>query len=142
MKFGNLRDVTGRFAEDSVKWLEKEQMGCCSVCFATDDKYNYAVCIGWHRCDDERKPDGTYGEVWKIAWKVGRQTTNNVLQCDFDVDFEMPYDPETGDVDDTLDTIEVTDGLPAGYRSWAALAAHMREEARRVWNDWKEATVP
>ena len=128
MKTGSLRDVTGKFIKESVEWLEKEQMGCCSVCFATDDTYNYAVCIGWHDS----------GDGWVVAWKIGRQTTNNVMQCDLDVDFEMPYNPKTGDVDDTLETIEVVDGRPVGYRSWADLAAHMRKVARRVWREWAE----
>lgn len=128
MKFGSLKEVTGKFVKESVKWLEKEQMGCCSICFATDDKYNYAVCIGWHDSGDD----------WVFAWKIGRQTTNNIMQSDLDVDFDMPYSNESGDVDDTLETIEVVKGKPVGYRSWADLAARMRKEDRRVWNDWKE----
>lgn len=128
MKTGGLKDVTGKFARSSVKWLHVRQMGCCSICFATDDRYNYSVCIGWH--------DGGHG--WEVAWKIGRQTTNNIMQCDFDVDFEMPYSDESGDVDDTLETIEVVGGKPVGYRSWAELASRMRDEARRVWHDWKE----
>ena len=129
MKIGSLRDVTGKFVKESIAWLEKEQMGCCSICFAMDDKYNYAVCIGWHDCGRND---------WSVAWKIGRQTTNNIVQCDFDVDFDMPYSYESGDVDDTLETSEVVKGKPVGYRSWADLAAYMRKEARRVWNDWKE----
>ena len=128
MKTGGLKDVTGKFARSSVEWLHARQMGCCSICFATDDRYNYSVCIGWH--------DGGHG--WEVAWKIGRQTTNNIMQCDFDVDFEMPYSDESGDVDDTLETIEVVKGKPVGYRSWAELASRMRDEARRVWHDWKE----
>ena len=130
MNTGSLRDVTGKFAKESVKWLKELQMGCSSVCFATDDRYNYAVCIGWHHT----------GSDWVVAWKIGRQTTNNVMQCDLDVDFEMPYSAESGDVDDTLETIEVVNGKPVGYRSWADLAARMRVEASRVWNDWKEVS--
>ena len=130
MKTGGLKDVTGKFARSSVKWLHARQMGCCSICFATDDRYNYSVCIGWH--------DGGHG--WEVAWKIGRQTTNNIMQCDFDVDFEMPYSDESGDVDDTLETIEVVKGKPVCYRSWADLASRMRSEARRVWHDWKEVS--
>ena len=126
MKMGSLKDVTGKFVKESVKWLKREQCGCCSICFATDDRYNYSVCIGWH--------DGGHG--WEVAWKIGRQTTNNIMQCDFDVDFEMPYSDESGDVDDTLETIEVVKGKPVGYRSWADIASRMRDEARRVWYDW------
>ena len=130
MKTGGLKDVTGKFARSSVEWLHARQMGCCSICFATDDRYNYSVCIGWH--------DGGHG--WEVAWKIGRQTTNNIMQCDFAVDFEMPYSDESGDVDDTLETIDVVDGKPAGYRSWAELASRMRREARRVWRDWNEVS--
>ena len=130
MKFGSLKDVTGKFARESVEWLREQASGCCSICFATDDRYNYAVCVGWHYT----------GSNWVVAWKIGRQTTNNVMQSDFDIDFEMPYSDESGDVDDTLETIEVFGGNPIGYRSWAVLASRMRVEASRVWNDWKEVS--
>ena len=136
MKFGSVNDVTGKFVKESVERLKKVQCGCCSVCFATDDTYNYAVCIGWHDLGDGPKEKGYHH--WVIAWKIGRQTTNNVMQCEFDVDFELPFSEESGDVDDTLETIETVAGQPAGYSSWAALAARMREEAQRVWNYWKE----
>ena len=43
MKFGSLKDVTGKFARESVEWLAENKMGCCSICFATDDRYNYSV---------------------------------------------------------------------------------------------------
>lgn len=130
MKMGSLRDVTGKFARESVEWLRGQSNGCCSICFATDDRYNYAVCVGWHYT----------GSNWVVAWKIGRQTTNNVMQSDFDIDFEMPYSDESGDVDDTLEKIEVFGGNPIGYRSWAGLASRMRVEASRVWNDWKEVS--
>ena len=136
MKMGSLKDVTGKFVKESVKWLEKEQMGCSSICFATDAKYNYAVCIGWHDLGDGPK-EKDYRH-WVIAWKIGRQTTNNIMQSDLDIDFEMPYSDESGDVDDTLETIEVVGGKPVGYRSWADLAAYMRKAAQRVWWDWAE----
>lgn len=138
MKFAALKDVTGKWLRESFTWLVKEQAGCCSICFATNDTHNYAVCVGWHSYDDERQPDGTLKEIWEVAWKIGRQTTNNAMQCDFDVDFEMPYDRETGDVDDTCETIVVRGGKPDGYKSWDDLAAYVRKTAKRVWDDWKE----
>lgn len=134
MKFGKLDEITGDAVRKAHATLWTEGNGCWAVCFATDSKYNYAVCIGWH--DTGSSPARRGG--WKIAWKIGRQTTNNVMQCDFDVDFDLPYDPKTGDVDDTLETIEVMGGRPVGHRSWAALATRMRKTARRVWKDWKE----
>ena len=126
MKTGGLKDVTGKFARSSVEWLHARQMGCCSICFATDDRYNYSVCIGWH--------DGGHG--WEVAWKIGRQTTNNIMQCDFDVDFEMPYSDESGDVDDTLRLVEFPE--TATMKEWNAIASEMRKTARRVWKDWRD----
>lgn len=127
MKFGKLDEITGDAVRKAHATLWTEGNGCWAVCFATDSRHNYAVCIGWHDT----------GDGWMVAWKIGRQTTNNAMQCDFDVDFEMPYDPETGDVDDTLDVIDPENG---GFNAetWDSLAKRIREEAARVWEKWKE----
>ena len=167
MMYSDLRKLTGKLIKWWYHWLHTEGDGCCSVCFDSTEKYNYVVCMGWHHYDDEMVLDKNgnpvqgehgikYRPVWKIAWKIGRQTRNNAMQCDFDVDFEMPYDDETGDVDDTLETIECEKivhkpykylgktchpwrwSVPAGYRDWNALAARMRGQARRVFKNWKD----
>ena len=145
MKYGKLKEVDGEFVRSAVEWLLDEQTGCSSICFATDSKYDYAVCVGWHQAGPERiaNGDGTFRNApgddgWRVAWKIGRQTPNNVMQCDFDIDFEMPYSLESGDVDDTVEVIEVKDGKPVGYKSWNELATTMRKTARRVWKDWRE----
>ena len=130
MKYGKLKEVTGKFVRESYDWLTEEQMGYCSICFAQDRKYDYAVRIGWHDCGRD--------EGWKVAWKIGRQTHENIMQSDLDIDFEMPYNEEAGDLDDTEEMIEVVGGKPVGYRSWATLAKYIRKTAERVWNDWKE----
>lgn len=124
MKNAKLSDVTGRFVKDSVEWLRKEDCGCCSVCYASDDRYRYCVCVGWHDT----------GDGWAVAWKIGRQTHDNVMQCDLDVDFEMPYDEYTGDVDDTLRVVECD---PTAMKEWNAIASEMRKEARRVFREWR-----
>lgn len=155
-----LRRLTGRLVKEWYHWLITEGNGCCSGCFDSTEKYGYAVCVGWHHYDDEMVLDKNgnpvhdkfggvkYRPVWKIAWKIGRQTHDNIMQCDFDVDFEMPSDPKTGDVDDTLEVIECATltnrrrGLPysapSGYPGWDALASYMRRQARRVFRDWKD----
>lgn len=159
MMYSDLMKLTGRLVKEWYNWLRAEGDGCCSVCFDSTGKYDYAVCMGWHHYDDEPVVDEKGNQVyeglvpkhravWKIAWKIGRQTRNNIMQCDFDVDFEMPYDNETGDVDDTLETVEcavlanrrrsLPYSAPRGYRSWDALAARMRGQARRVFKNWKD----
>ena len=177
MRTCDLREVTGKSVRGWVEWLVREQDGCCSVCFATTDKYRYCVCVGWRKVDVDDGPGEPVKvgssvmythrshEEWRVYWKIGRQTRNNSMQCDLDVDFEMPYvteamaraDPKLceGDVDDTSEEIELTKlkcvtlngtkyvedlklGHPVGYRSWDALAAYMRKTARRVYRDWKD----
>ena len=119
MKFGKLREVTGRFVKDSYERLEKARAGCCSVCFASDDRYDYAVCIGW---------TATGGTEYAVAAKVGRQTRCNIMQCDFDFDFEMPCRGD-GEVDDTE---HVFDGKPETMKEWNRIASRLRKDARRM----------
>lgn len=179
----DLSKVTGKTLKGWWEWLVLEQAGCCSIHFASTKKYRYCVCMGWlpgyGPASEERWfgkdgrprpafcPPVTPGEEhngWRICWKIGRQTHNNIMQCDYDIDFEMPYvteamakaDPELveGDVDNTNESVVLKSGMavrkgghvlyvtglgaPVGYRSWEDLAKHIRKTARRVWRDWKD----
>ena len=179
-----LKDLTGKVVRDWYDWLKKSEEGCASFYFADTAKYRYCVCMGWQSgygpASDEKwfGKDGKLRPAfcppvdpkeadkgWRICWKIGRQTWNNIMQCDYDIDFEMPYvtekmakaDPELceGDVDDTNEAIVLKRGkvltkgrngyidslklgAPVGYRDWNALAAYMRKTARRVFKDWKD----
>lgn len=121
-----LAEVTGETVHGWYDWLVKEQCGCCSVVFARDAKWNWVVCMGWHSEGDGK---------WQVAWKIGRESPRNAMQTDLDLDFEMPYDPETGDVDDTL---EVLGSPPKTKAKWNALARAMRDRAVRTYGRWKE----
>ena len=184
MRQTDLKNVTGKMLKDWWEWLVREQMGCCSVNFASTEKYRYCVCMGWRSgfgpASEERwrGKDGKLhqafcppvdpkeaDEGWRICWKIGRQTHNNIMQCDYDIDFEMPYvtaymaasDAELveGNVDDTDEDIvlkwgkvvtkgrngrieSMRLGAPVGYRSWDDFAKYVRKIARRVWRDWKD----
>ena len=184
MRQTNLKDVTGETLKGWWEWLAREQAGCCSINFASTKKYRYCVCMGWQSGygpesdvqwfgkDGKLRPafcppvdPGEAEEGWRICCKIGRQTHNNIMQCDYDVDFEMPYvteamakaDPELceGDVDDTNGDVvlkwgkvvtkghsgHITSmrlGAPVGYRSWDDFARCVRKTARRVWRDWKD----
>lgn len=169
----SLKEVTGKALMESFSWLMENEDGCCSWWYDSTEKYRYCVCMGWHHYDDEMVKDEVgnpvldkwgvpkYEPVWKVAWKIGRQTHNNIMQCDFDIDFDMPWVTEemakdakkeglrlcVGEVDDTCETIECFArpnrhgnspySAPKGYRSWNALAAYMRKTARRVYKDFK-----
>lgn len=66
---------------------------------------NYALVLGWsdgYEEIDNVFHDGTYMLEAKIAY----QPYNSIMQCDYDVDWTMPYDKETMEVDDTSVSIE------------------------------------
>lgn len=184
MRTCDLKEVTGKALKKWWEQLVREQKGCCSVRFASTMKYRYCVCMGWQSgyrpVSDERwygkdsRPRPAFcppvdpkeqDEGWRICWKIGRQTHNSIMQCDYDIDFEMPYvtaamskaDPVLvkGDVDDTNEDIvlkwgkvvakgrngrveSMRLGAPVGYRSWEDLAKDVRRTARRVWRDWRD----
>ena len=128
----SIAKCTGKWLKGCVDELLKTQSGCCHLTFDVDTKDDYCICVGWHDyTGDPKDGDNRY----KLAWKIGRQSIKNVMQCDFDIDFEMPYNPETGDVDDT---INVLDPLPKTKRGWEREATFARKEARRIWREWAE----
>ena len=129
-----LAECTGEWLKGCVDWLVKTKGGCCHLKFDTDAENDYCVCVGWHDCGakGEKGPDD---DGYRVAWKIGRQSVRNVMQCDLDVDFEMPYSEESGDVDDTL---HVLDPIPKTKRDWEREATLARKEARRIWRDWAE----
>lgn len=145
---GPLSEVTGRWLKESYRWLVANDCGCCHVAFAESGTRRVSVCVGW-------TADGP--KTWKVAWKIGWQPFNSAMQCDFDLDFDMPWNTEAyckkmnarlaargelsrynryevGDVCDTNESIELKPGrtTPCGYRDWNALAARIRKTAREV----------
>lgn len=62
----------------------------------------WAVVLGWSQGMDPKPgnkfiDDNGYGICMKLAY----QPANSIMQCDYDVDWLMPYDEESGEVDDT-----------------------------------------
>lgn len=134
--FPNLKLLNANTVRGWWDWLVETGAGCCHLEYTQDDRHAYSVCMGWHDCDR----DG-----WQIAWKIGRQSHTNIMQCDFDMDFEMPYVEETGDVDDTIvvlgsptevkvnETVSVLRNPPI---RWGEVANDMKREARRIAKYW------
>ena len=82
--------------------------------------------MGWHQYE-ENASDGKNKPVWKIAWKIGWQSPHNAVQCDLDVDFDMPGPcNKYGDAYDTLS--EVVE--PGTMKDWNRLAAEINKTAK------------
>ena len=121
-----LPKIDGKTLKGWVEWLREQDCGCCHQKVGDTARHEVDVCVGWHDYGDGPKEKG-YAN-WKIAWKIGWQTFNNAMQCDLDVDFDMPYG-ESGDVYDTLSEV----GEPRTMKEWNALAAVINKTAKEVF---------
>ena len=129
----NIKDVkkiTLNELKEDIAWLDQRKMGCCHhVVATTDEGTDLAIVVGWEDGFDEA-PAGTPGAdgTWRICAKVAYQHANNAMQCDYDVDWLMPYDPDTGEVSDT--SMEVN-GTAFEVR-W------LNAEAKSIWRDFRK----
>ena len=103
-KFG----IDGKTLKSWVNWLKKENEGCCHKKVGETNNHEIDIVVGWHKNDNDE---------WAIHWKIGQQSFNNCMQCDLDIDFDMPYDPETGDVVDTLTEFPDKDQIDWEYEA-------------------------
>lgn len=124
MKTG-LGKIDGKTLKGWVAWLREQDCGCCHKAVGLTDLHEVDVCVGWHNYGDGPK-DKDYAN-WKICWKIGWQTFNNGMQCDFDIDFDMPCPcNEQGDVYDTVSEI----GEIRSMKGWNRLAAEINRTAK------------
>ena len=122
--------VTGKQLKDWAEWLKEYDCGCCSLKLLTDDNNNsWFILMGWSDGFDESDNGKWQSGTWKICTKIGYQSVQSLMKTDLDIDFLMPYDEETGDVDYTEDTL-------ADEPDWDKLADELNEEAERVINQW------
>lgn len=67
----------------------------------SDDKNDWAIVLGWADGFEEDATDPCMDGTWRICAKLAYQPWNSIMQCDYDIDWLMPYDEETMEVDDT-----------------------------------------
>lgn len=120
--------IDGKTLKDWAAWLKDKDCGCCHMKVGDTAEHEVDVCMGWHDYGDG--PEEKDYANWKICWKIGWQTFNNAMQCDFDVDFEMPGPcNEQGDVYDTVSEI----GEIKTTKDWNKLAAEINKTAKDVF---------
>ncbi len=122
------KEELGKQIKDGVDWLMKNKEGCYHWHLLTD-VYGREWCIvlGWGEGFEKDTPilysSGSYALCTKIAYN------NSDLQCDYDSDFEMPYNKKTGEVDDT-------DSPISRGTDFVKLADSLLKEFKRVVTDW------
>lgn len=71
----------------------------------TNQHLLWAIVMGYNPIGDNKPDDPFADENHHICIKLGFQPANSMLQCDYDVDWLLPYDKQTGDVFDNLETL-------------------------------------
>lgn len=140
-----LKKITGKDFKEAVDWLwEHKQDGGCvhQVLGTTDDGTKLCFVVGWANGRDYGDDDKKYGyfdEGYCISAKIGYQHRNNAMQTDYDWDFNMPYDLETGDVWDTSSYVPRD-------ADWEREAADYNKEAQKIWDAYcipnEDGTAP
>lgn len=137
-----LPKIDGKTLKSWYEWLKEQDCGCCHMKIGDTELHEVDICMGWHQYEEDcektipRKIGNTVvytrecKPVWKIAWKIGWQGFNNAMQCDLDVDFDMPWPcNEYGDVYDTLSEVRE----PKTMKDWNRLAGEINKTARNVF---------
>lgn len=67
----------------------------------TDKNNNdWAIVLGWQDgFDIDKKDDCLYGS-YRLSVKLAYQPRNSIMQCDYDIDWIMPYNEATNEVYD------------------------------------------
>ena len=125
MSIRRLRWTTLR---EAVGILVDRKGGCFHYPIWDDGENDWAIVIGFMEdgsSDPEFFDDGKgYGLYYKIAY----QSKNSVMQCDFDVDWTMPFDEKTGEVVDSCSPV----WRPATPKGWQILAYEINDTAARI----------
>lgn len=65
-----------------------------------DEENDWAIVLGWADGFEPKPDDDCTDGTWRICAKMAFQSKRNIMQCDYDIDWDMPYDKVTGEVDD------------------------------------------
>ena len=86
---------------------------------------DWAIVLGWVDGFDIDENDDCMDGTYRLCAKLAYQSNNSIMQCDYDIDWLMPYDKENGEVDDTeepiypkTDLVVLVEWLLACYSSY------------------------
>ena len=71
----------------------------------------WAIVLGWADGYEADETDDCMDGTYRLSVKLAYQPKNSIMQCDYDIDWEMPYDEISGEVDDTEVAIYPNDNL-------------------------------
>lgn len=115
---------------EAVAFLMQRKSGCFHYTVWDDGENDWAIVVGFMAdCIDDPNFFGD-GRGAGLYYKIAYQPHDSGMQCDFGLDWEMPYN-EDGEVDDTCTPV----WKPDTSKGWRILADEINETANRVVND-------
>lgn len=150
-----IRKITPKDLKTGIEWLwsNRKHGGCFHFVVWTEPDFiedvsptdynvvpnpnagrEYSIVIGWLEAgpytEDDKKAYFVDGD-WALHTKIGYQNRNNVMSCDFGIDFDMPYGKEDGIVYDTCEILpRGPNGDEVGY--YGSLAEDLNNQAKKV----------
>lgn len=92
--------ITVEEIENIVDFLLKEQQGCFFKQLKIDKGNNkWGIVIGWGAGFDENEKTPFSNGEYRICSKIAYN--NSITRCNYEYDFIMPYDKDSGEVYDT-----------------------------------------
>lgn len=128
-----LKQITAKDFKDAVSSLTNGYTCWRKLLGRTDAGTELVFVIGWSDAgydEEDAKKNGYADGRYTICSKIACQSRYNGSQTDYDIDFEMPYDKETGDVWDT-DTM-----VSNNESDWEADAATYNKDAQAIWDTY------
>lgn len=116
--------------ENAVEYMKKTHFNGTYYWYLDTDENNndWAIVLGWSNGFKPDETDDCLDGTYRLSAKLAYQPYNSIMQCDYDVDWLMPYDEETNEVDDTEISIypgdnleETIDWLLNCYKSYSNL---------------------
>lgn len=128
-----LKQITAKDFKDAVSSLTNGYTCWHKLLGRTDAGTELVFVIGWSDAgydEEDAKKNGYADGRYTICSKIACQSRYNGSQTDYDGDFVMPYDKETGDVWDT-DTM-----VSNNESDWEADAATYNKDAQDIWDTY------
>ena len=101
----NKEKLTKEFIK-AVEEMKKQKEGVYYWRLPIDDDENdWAIVLGYSDGFDEKEQDEFTEGTWRLCAKLAYQPNNSMLQCDYNIDWLMPYNKSTNEVDDREESI-------------------------------------
>lgn len=128
-----LKHITAKDFKEAIDSLNNGYPCWRKILGRTDEGTELCFVVGWSDAgydEDDAKKNGYFDDGYTICSKIACQSRYNGSQSDFDGDFTMPYDKETGDVWDTSTMVSNNES------DWESDAKSYNDDAQAMWDTY------